>query len=131
MCSLRSTEYCSDRRDRVYGLLGLAKDVQTGDIPIDYSKPLSKIWLDCIEFQVGHGQHPEDLLKFARILRILLLKPLSKADDNDSGSSASISPLPASHEDVAIGRRLRNRKNSLRINHNNRHRSNCSERQSE
>ncbi|KAL5090227.1 hypothetical protein Trisim1_004747 [Trichoderma cf. simile WF8] len=39
---------CSEPRDKVYGLIGLASDA--GEFPIDYKKSLYEVWKDTMEF---------------------------------------------------------------------------------
>lgn len=41
---------CQDPRDKVYGLLGIAKDCYLGDIVIDYKKPVKDVFLDIIRW---------------------------------------------------------------------------------
>ena len=43
---------CTDDRDRVYGLLGLANDVQEGDIAIDYNLTLKQIHTQFVPFMI-------------------------------------------------------------------------------
>ncbi|KAH8659958.1 hypothetical protein BX600DRAFT_467000 [Xylariales sp. PMI_506] len=49
---------CRDPRDKVYGLLGLAKDCHPGDIVIDYKKPAQDVFLDTIRWY--HQKHGSD-----------------------------------------------------------------------
>ncbi|KAG8360281.1 hypothetical protein FVEN_g12692 [Fusarium venenatum] len=44
---------CQDRKDKVYGLLGLASDARCFDI--DYNKYLFEIWTDIMEFMNLHN----------------------------------------------------------------------------
>jgi hypothetical protein len=43
---------CGDKRDKIYGLLGIASDVPEGLISVDYSRPLSHLYGDIMEFQI-------------------------------------------------------------------------------
>jgi len=84
-CSLPGTAYCSERRDKVYGLLGLAVDVDIGAIPIDYSRSISEIYMDCIKFKVDQQllEGPQNLVRFSHLLQQALISPLSSTDGTE------------------------------------------------
>ena len=72
---------CKERRDHVYGFVGLAVDSQEG-FPIDYGKSLYEVWKDVIIFKnaqqppVGGYTGPViDTLRFGRIVQELLGGP--------------------------------------------------------
>jgi len=65
--------YCAERRDKVYGLLGLAKDVKIGDIPISYTQSLLDIYLDCIYLK----KSDENIARLSYFLQVALGSPLS------------------------------------------------------
>ncbi|KAM0341670.1 hypothetical protein ACHAPU_009916 [Fusarium lateritium] len=44
---------CQDRKDKIYGLVGLASDAR--NFVIDYNKSLFQIWTDVMEFMNQHG----------------------------------------------------------------------------
>lgn len=43
--------FCLDQRDKVYAFLGMANDHHSGDIPVDYQKPLVEVYQDVLRFQ--------------------------------------------------------------------------------
>jgi hypothetical protein len=43
---------CTDPKDKVYALVGLASDCQNGELTVDYSKSLSQIWLDVVKLYI-------------------------------------------------------------------------------
>ncbi|KFY50514.1 hypothetical protein V496_09323 [Pseudogymnoascus sp. VKM F-4515 (FW-2607)] len=65
---------CTDQRDKVYGLVGLAEDA--GGFPMDYGKREIDVWTDTMQFMNGHGLlSGSDLIEFGRMVRGLLLGP--------------------------------------------------------
>lgn len=60
---------CSDPRDRVYALLGLANDQGAHQmVSVDYSKSVEAVYLECAEFLVRNGDGVE-MLTHAGILQ--------------------------------------------------------------
>lgn len=65
---------CTDQRDKVYGLVGLAVDAR--GFPMDYGKREIDVWTDTMQFMNGHGLlRGSDLVEFGRMVRGLLLGP--------------------------------------------------------
>ena len=65
---------CSDPRDKVYALLGLATNPQKDELPIDYSKTLFEVYADTVIFQYrvsnGHQGCPsKKIVRFSQILQ--------------------------------------------------------------
>lgn len=50
---------CSDPRDKIYGLLGLALDCRNDEISVDYSKSLFEVYKDVIDFYSKSRRNPE------------------------------------------------------------------------
>ncbi|KAI4173817.1 MAG: hypothetical protein LQ346_008339 [Caloplaca aetnensis] len=49
---------CSDPRDKVYAVLGMAGDLSSGrDINPDYSKPVSEVYTDTVRFSLSQPEH--------------------------------------------------------------------------
>lgn len=81
---LQDFEYalCLERRDKIYGLLGLAQDCQDGSILVDYSKAYYEVYCDVIKFFIkkrplANGAANEfdrsmRLVKFSQLLQRLL-----------------------------------------------------------
>ncbi|KFY70380.1 hypothetical protein V499_09216 [Pseudogymnoascus sp. VKM F-103] len=65
---------CTDQRDKVYGLVGLAADAR--GFPMDYGKREIDVWTDTMRFMNDHGLlQSSDLVEFGRMVRGLLLGP--------------------------------------------------------
>jgi hypothetical protein len=64
---------CEDPRDKIYGLLGLAKDFRMGDLDIDYSKPLHEIYQDVIRWYHGTPVRQKDSCSLERFSQIVQL----------------------------------------------------------
>ncbi|KAM0252147.1 hypothetical protein ACHAQJ_007844 [Trichoderma viride] len=80
---------CSEPRDKVYGLVGLASDA--AGFPMDYSKSLYEVWNDTMVFMNMRGLFKED----SQILPIgALVKSLLMANHSDP-----LSQLSKEHED--------------------------------
>lgn len=50
LIAIAEKSLCSDPRDKIYGLLGLASHCRNGEFEADYSKTLKDIYQDVIEF---------------------------------------------------------------------------------
>jgi hypothetical protein len=75
------TSLCSDVRDKVYGLAGLARDGQ--ELPIDYSKSVFEIFADVLLLQ--RGAESATLVSFARFLqRVLEINPWDNIPESKS-----------------------------------------------
>lgn len=63
---------CQNPKDKVYGLIGLAKDAQC--FPMDYNKSLFQIWTDVMEFlndrELPHGK---DIVDVGRQVKYILM----------------------------------------------------------
>jgi hypothetical protein len=46
---------CSEPRDIIYGLLGIARNVKDGDIVCDYNKPVREVYRDLLAFFISKG----------------------------------------------------------------------------
>ncbi|KAJ3483504.1 hypothetical protein NLG97_g7289 [Lecanicillium saksenae] len=63
---------CEKRRDKVYGLVGLASDVHF--FPVDYRKSLFEIWRDVMIFANGHGLLAEDeIISVGGLVKYILM----------------------------------------------------------
>lgn len=63
---------CKDKRDKVYGLVGLAVDATR--FPIDYSHSLFEVWSDTMEYMRTHGLlEGTDVIKFGQLVKTLLM----------------------------------------------------------
>ncbi|KAH7316975.1 heterokaryon incompatibility protein-domain-containing protein [Stachybotrys elegans] len=63
---------CQDRKDKVYGLIGLASDA-TGFI-IDYGKSLYEIWTDVMEFMNKHDLFADkDIVEVGGLVKSMLM----------------------------------------------------------
>lgn len=63
---------CADLRDKVYAVLGLAKDCQNAELEIDYSKSLFEVYSDVMNFcrkTYCDTKQCERLLRLSRILQ--------------------------------------------------------------
>ncbi|KAG4440934.1 hypothetical protein IFR05_003563 [Cadophora sp. M221] len=68
---------CEDRRDKVYGIMGLTTDIDELDLPVDYSQSLFQLYRRAIEL-VNGGKYrlcSEETVAFSRILQRSLLGP--------------------------------------------------------
>ncbi|KAJ6780798.1 hypothetical protein PWT90_04564 [Aphanocladium album] len=63
---------CQESRDKVYGLVGLASDVQF--FPIDYRKSLFEVWKDVMVFANGFGMLDEnEIISVGGLVKYLLM----------------------------------------------------------
>lgn len=63
---------CKDRKDKVYGLIGLARDGR--GLVIDYQRPLFQIWTDVMEFMNSHRLfEDQDILSVGGLVKFLLM----------------------------------------------------------
>lgn len=46
---------CSEPRDKVYGLMGLARDCQRGDFEINYQLPISEVFTNAVRFAMANA----------------------------------------------------------------------------
>ena len=107
------TALCKEPRDKIYGLLGLAIDVDEG-FPIDYSKSLFEVFTDTVLFQnrdQTRSQH--DILELSRIISRMLggpagLEPDGPARNFDAGN-ISLKPNNAQFQALRIPGRLSGR----------------------
>jgi hypothetical protein len=69
---------CTDQRDKIYALVGLASDCQDGQLGIDYSKSLAQVYKDVMKLYSLHGfgdwesQEGRDVVRFSYFLQNLL-----------------------------------------------------------
>lgn len=66
---------CRDRRDKIYGLLGLASDVPKRAIEVDYSGSLYDLYWRVMDFQMGSTKEPHELMTFSHTLQKALRGP--------------------------------------------------------
>jgi hypothetical protein len=59
---------CTDPRDKVYGLLGLATDCQCDELAVDYSKSLHEVYMDVLRLYSERRTDDDDLLNFCQFL---------------------------------------------------------------
>jgi hypothetical protein len=81
-----SSSLCSELRDKVYGLVGLAKDAM--DFPIDYSRSLYDIFVDVIQLQ-----DKEDcalLMACSQFVQLLLKGEVAKSAYENAGTSVRL-----------------------------------------
>lgn len=63
---------CTDQRDKIYGLVGLARDVH--EFPIDYRKSLYDIWKDVMEAAKAAGMlEGRDIIATGRLVKFTLM----------------------------------------------------------
>jgi hypothetical protein len=69
---------CTDQRDKIYALVGLASDCQDGQLVVDYSKSLAQVYKDVMKLYALHGfgdwgnQKGHDVVRFSYFLQKLL-----------------------------------------------------------
>ncbi|TVY92112.1 Heterokaryon incompatibility protein 6,OR allele [Lachnellula willkommii] len=68
-----------DPRDKIYGLLGLAENVHSSDIPINYSQSVFQLYENVLAFQARQGFGHENSLWFSYRLQRSLLSPVNRA----------------------------------------------------
>ncbi|KAG4440938.1 hypothetical protein IFR05_003567 [Cadophora sp. M221] len=72
---------CDDKKDKVYGVLGLAEDVDVGDISVDYSQSLFALYFKTMVFyqttidRLNLFRMPRISARFSQILQKALLGP--------------------------------------------------------
>jgi hypothetical protein len=69
---------CHDRKDKVYGILGLASDVPVGEIPVDYSQSLFQLYTSVMRFmlrKVPRYSADAILIPFSQLLQRTILGP--------------------------------------------------------
>lgn len=75
---------CSDQRDIVYALVGLACDCQNGELVVDYTKSVSQIYRDVMKLYTFHGYGDwhsfdgRDACKFSKFLQGLLQNTIDR-----------------------------------------------------
>ena len=63
---------CKERRDKIYGLIGLATDAC--QFPMDYNKSLLEVWTDTMVFMNAQGLLREpDIIPFGGLVKSLLI----------------------------------------------------------
>jgi hypothetical protein len=69
---------CTDQRDKIYALVGLASDCQDGQVVIDYSKSLAQVYKDVMKLYSLRGfgdwesQKGRDVVRFSYFLQNLI-----------------------------------------------------------
>ena len=69
---------CTDQRDKIYALVGLASDCQDGQLVVDYSKSLAQVYKDVMKLYslrgFGDWESPKgrDVVRFSYFLQNLL-----------------------------------------------------------
>lgn len=101
---------CTDQRDKIYGLLGLATDAR--HFPIDYNKSLFDIWKDVMQFAKARGMlQGRDIILIGRLVKFTLmgskehplenlLRPYDRTEEPkmiiDKPDSAKVFKIPGS-----------------------------------
>jgi hypothetical protein len=63
---------CTERRDKIYGLVGLADDAH--GFPMDYTKPLIEVWKDVMHFVNERRLVPDTkLMQFGAMVKSLII----------------------------------------------------------
>ncbi|KAF5250802.1 hypothetical protein FANTH_4074 [Fusarium anthophilum] len=62
---------CQDRKDKVYGLVGMASDAR--NFSIDYDKSFFQIWTDVMEFMNHHSLFDGDIISVGHLVKFLLM----------------------------------------------------------
>jgi len=80
LLDLSRTSLCQDRRDKVYGILGLATNVKEGDIQIDYRINLFQLFCNVIYFGISKSstrpqKEAKQIIKLGQIFQSSLLGP--------------------------------------------------------
>jgi hypothetical protein len=97
---------CSNPRDKIYGLLGLADDCRDGSLKPDYSKSLFDLYEDVIRFQhesfsngvsVVHEHDVWSIVSFSQQLQWILWHPISGADE-DCTAELDLRSSPSYHD---------------------------------
>jgi hypothetical protein len=76
---------CKDPRDKIYALIGLARDVTDSTYPVNYSTSLEQVYLDAIEYRSSdpsRSQH--DIVEFSQLARQLLGVFLDREKDEEN-----------------------------------------------
>jgi hypothetical protein len=68
---------CTDPRDKIYALLGIAIDCQNGEIEINYSKSLFELYADVLNFW---NQSDSPLLQLSEELQLSFNRPAELSD---------------------------------------------------
>ena len=77
LLSLSENSYCQERKDRIYGILGLTSPTVRKMITVDYSQPLFRLYEDVIKFQSGQDPSGRTIVSFSQLLQRALLAPLT------------------------------------------------------
>lgn len=120
-----SRQLCSDRRDKIYGLLGLVSVEQNVNLDIDYAKSIQTVFMDTIRCVIGveirsssrNAAHadparmPEWLIHFSSELALSLgirlqahheWRSLDDSDSIDDNDSIEMPILPSSVFDARV-----------------------------
>jgi hypothetical protein len=92
---------CTDPRDKVYGLLGLANDCGEEELVVDYSKTLYEVYRDVITFHSSRSRTQQSLLsprsdldvvRFSQMLQRSLQNVLGDGDISPDAEIARLKP---------------------------------------
>ena len=93
---------CQEPRDKVYRLLGLASNVDDGEVAVDYSKSLFELYVDILtHYRTSQGSETSgnaDLTRFSQLLQRSLSGPFpynSSAENTTLNISTSSAAGPA------------------------------------
>jgi hypothetical protein len=92
LIDITENSLCRDPRDKLYGLLGLADDVQAGDFDISYQNPLEMVYQDAIHWYHSKNGAEEGRPSLVRFSQILQLSLKGHHDPQSSGNYPA--PLP-------------------------------------
>ena len=82
--SLTMNCVCQNRRDKIYGILGLAYDVGQGDITVDYTMSLPHLYHMVRKFIETRTANQEQLFYSISVLKKTLYDPDQKSLDSQS-----------------------------------------------
>jgi hypothetical protein len=110
---------CQEIHDRIYGFLGLASDYYNEGLPVDYTRSVSQLYRDVIEFYYGifrkdsSSPHSAQLMKFSEFFRKYLerhprsrgaleLRPLPNHSQASTAAIASVPNIQISVHDTTV-----------------------------
>jgi hypothetical protein len=70
---------CQDRRDKIYGLVGLAMDASAIEFPIDYRKSLLEVAEDTVHFMLQNGslQNKSEHVPLLKLVKFVLVRSMA------------------------------------------------------
>jgi hypothetical protein len=83
MVEISENSLCQDRRDKIYGILGLVRNIKVEDIEIDYDKSIFNLYEDVIQAQASIEPIGNGILCFSQNLQRSLLNPRINGNTGD------------------------------------------------